>query len=162
MYKWTCALEFISSPGAERFPYARLLQASTYVSQEPYSSIDIQKARDALIKFLQRNGFFEAQVQPQIQPDKTKGLVNVDFRITLNRKAKFGDVVITGTPPDETEPLKDILHSLRARMRMAAVRSGKTYSLRTLQRAVGPVLGGNQQDPARASRSNSASQATCL
>ena len=128
-------------PGAERFPYARLLQASNYVSQEPYSSIDIQKARDALIKFLQRNGFFEAQVQPQIQADKTKGLVNVDFKVTLNRHAKFGDIDITGTTPDETEHLKDILHSLRARMRMAAVRSGKTYSLKTLQRAVDYLQG---------------------
>ena len=113
--------------GAERFPYARLLQASNYVSQEPYSSIDVQKARDALTKFFQRNGFFEAQVQPQIQTDKTNGLVNVDFRVTLNRHAKFGDILITGTTPDESEHVKDVLGSLRARMRMAAVRSGMAH-----------------------------------
>jgi len=128
-------------PGAERFPYARLLQASNYVSEEPYSAIDIQKARDALTTFFQRNGFFEVQVQPQLQTDKTNGLVNVDFKVTLNRHARFGDIVITGTTPDETEHLKGILQSLRARMRMAAVRPGKTYSLKTLQRAVDYLQG---------------------
>src|SRR6201997_1096996 len=53
----------------------------------------------------------------------------------LNRRAKFGDLLITGTSPEETDHLKGILHSLRARMRMSAVRSGKAYSLKTLQRA---------------------------
>src|SRR5207237_1968207 len=89
----------------------------------------------ALIKFFQRNGFFEAQVQPEIQTDQTNGLANVNFKVTLNRQAKFGDLVLNGTTPDETEHLKGILHSLRARLRMAAVRTGKAYSLRTLERA---------------------------
>src|SRR5207244_10786942 len=50
---------------------------------------------------------------------------------------KFGDLGITGTgtTPDETDHLKGIMHSLRARMRMSAVRPGKAYSLKTLQRA---------------------------
>jgi outer membrane protein assembly factor BamA len=121
-------------PGAERFPYTRLLQASNYVSQEPYSPVDIQKASETLVKFFQRNGFFEAQVQPDVKTDKAHGLANVNFKVTLNRHAKFGDLVITGTTPDETDQLKDILHSLRARIRMSAVRSGKSYSLKTLQR----------------------------
>ena len=122
-------------PGAERFPYARLLQVSNYVSQEPYSSVDIQKAHDALTTFFQRNGFFEAQVQPDIQTDKANGLANINFKVTLNRQAKFGDLALSGTTPDETEHLKSILHSLRARMRMAAVRAGKAYSIKTLERA---------------------------
>ncbi|HYR44939.1 MAG TPA: POTRA domain-containing protein, partial [Terriglobia bacterium] len=122
-------------PGAERFSYSRLLQVSNYVSQEPYSSVDIQKARDALVKFFQRNGFFEAQVQPEIQTDRANGLANINFKVTLNRQAKFGDLVLNGTTPDETEHLKSILQSIRARLRMAAVRTGKAYSLRTLERA---------------------------
>src|SRR5438552_3396228 len=95
--------------GAEQFPYARLLQVSSYVPQEPYSTVDIQKAQDALTKFLQRNGFFEALVQPNVQTDKPNGLANVNFKVTLHRHAKFGDIEITGTTPDETEHLKDIL-----------------------------------------------------
>src|SRR5207249_7986946 len=116
-------------PGAERFPYARLLQASSYAPEEPYSAVDIQKAQDALIKFLHRNGFFEAQVEPNVQTDKPNGLTNVNFKVTLNRQAKFGDIAITGTTPDETEHLKDLLRSLRARIKMSAIRAGKAYSL---------------------------------
>src|SRR5262245_44175177 len=44
-------------PGAERFPYSRLILAANYVPQEPFSSIDIQKARESLLVFLQRNGY---------------------------------------------------------------------------------------------------------
>ena len=122
-------------PGAQEFPYTRLLQASNYLSQEPYSPVDIRKATETLVKFLQRNGFFEAQVRPEVKTDSAHGLANVDFRVTLNRRAKFGDLAITGTTPDETAHLKDILHSLRARIRMSAVRPRKAYSLKTLQRA---------------------------
>src|SRR6185295_10165296 len=39
-------------PGAERFPYARLIQVANYVQQEPYSSIDVQKAKESLLTFL--------------------------------------------------------------------------------------------------------------
>jgi outer membrane protein assembly factor BamA len=122
-------------PGAGRFPYTRLLQASNYVSQEPYSPVDIQKAHDTLVRFFQRNGFFEAQVEPEVQTDKANGLANVNFKVALNRQAKFGELVISGTTPDETGHVKDILHSLSARIRMSAVRPGQTYSLKTLERA---------------------------
>jgi outer membrane protein insertion porin family len=133
-------------PGAERFPYARLLQVSNYASQEPYSPVDIRRAHDALVAFLQRNGFFEAQVQPEIQTDKANGLANVNFKVTLNRQAKYGDIVINGTTPDETEHIKGILHSLRARLKMSAIRPGKAYSLTTLQRASDYLLGRLQSE----------------
>src|SRR5215831_10745149 len=58
-------------PGAERFPYNRLILAANYIPQEPYSSIDIQKARESVLMFLQRNGYFQAEVQPEVQVDKT-------------------------------------------------------------------------------------------
>jgi outer membrane protein insertion porin family len=133
-------------PGADRFPYTRLLQASNYVSQEPYSPVDIRKATDTLVQFFQRNGFFEATVQPEIQTDKINGLANVKFKVTLNRQAKFGELVISSRQPDETGHVKDILHSLRARIRMAAVRPGKAYSLKTLERAVDFLQGRLQKE----------------
>src|SRR5262245_8865466 len=122
-------------PGAERFPYNRLILAANYVPQEPYSSVDIQKAQESLLTFLQRNGYFRAEVSPEIQVDKDKGLVNVNCRVTLNRLAKFGDIVIQGTTPDETDHLKDSLRSLRARLKSSAIREGKDYSLNTVQNA---------------------------
>jgi outer membrane protein insertion porin family len=122
-------------PGAERFPYNRLILASNYVPQEPYSSVDIQRAQESLVMFLQRNGYFQAEVNPEVQVDKTKGLANITFRVTLNRLAKFGDIIIQGTTPDETEHLKNSLSSLRARLKSSAIREGKDYSLSKLQNA---------------------------
>jgi outer membrane protein assembly factor BamA len=121
--------------GAERFPYNRLILATNYVPQEPYSSIDIQRAQESLRMFLGRNGYFEAEVDPEVQVDKTKGLANVNFRVTLNRLAKIGDILITGTTPDETEHLKDSLRSLRARLKSSAIRESTDYSLKTLENA---------------------------
>ena len=87
-------------------------QVANYVQQEPYSPIDIQNAKESLIKFLQRNGYFRAEVKPEVQVDKTNGLANVNFRVELNRPAKFGDVIIQGKMAEETEHLKGSLHSL--------------------------------------------------
>src|SRR5262245_23874064 len=81
-------------PGAEHFPYARLVQVANYVQQEPYSSIDIQQAQESLLMYLRRNGFFQAEVSPEVQVDRTNKLANVNFKVKLNRLAKFGDIVI--------------------------------------------------------------------
>jgi outer membrane protein assembly factor BamA len=85
--------------------------------------------------FLQRNGYFEAEVSPEVKVDRTKGLANVNFRVTLNRIAKFGEILIQGTTQEETEHLKSSLRSLRARLKSSAIREGKDYSLNTLQKA---------------------------
>jgi len=122
-------------PGAERFPYSRLVLAAGYVSQEPYSTIDIQKAQESLLTFLRRNGYFQAEVKPEVEIDRANSLANVDFRVTLNRLADFGDILIEGTTPDEAEHLKNSLRSLRARLKSAAIREGKDYSLSALQNA---------------------------
>jgi outer membrane protein insertion porin family len=121
--------------GAERFPYARLIIAASYVPQEPFSFIDIQKAQASLLTFFRRNGYFHAEVKPEVQVDQATGLANVNFHVTLNQLAKFGDILIQGPTPDEIEHLKSRLRSLRARFRSAAIREGRDYSLRTLQNA---------------------------
>jgi outer membrane protein assembly factor BamA len=122
-------------PGAERFSYARLVQAANYVQQEPFSPVDIQKARESVLTFLRRNGYFQSEVTPEVQIDKANNLANVNFRVKLNRLAKFGDILIQGTTPDETDRLKERLRSLRARLRSSAIREGKDYSLSILQNA---------------------------
>ena len=78
-------------PGADgRYPYSRLLQVSDYPPRGAYSPVDIENAQASLLKFFQQNGFFEATVKPEVITDKQRGLVNVIFHVTLNRRAKFG------------------------------------------------------------------------
>ena len=123
-------------PGAVgRFPYSRLLQVSDYPPRGAYSPVDIQNAQASLVRFFQQNGYFEAQVEPEIQTDAAHGLVSVNFRVSLNRHAKFGNVILKGAPPEEEQRLQRALKSWMARVRGSAIRTGKSYSLRRVQNA---------------------------
>jgi outer membrane protein assembly factor BamA len=124
-------------PGAEKFSYARLLAATNYIQQEPYSTIDIERAQQNLLMFLRRNGYFQAEVRPEVEVDKANGLANVNFRITLNRLADFGDIRISGADAEETAHLKRSLRSIGARLKLSAIREGKNYSLDTVEKATG-------------------------
>ena len=118
-----------------RFPYSRLLQVSDYPPRGAYSLVDLQNAQASLSKFFQQQGYFEAQVKPEIQTDAAHQLVNVAFRVSLNRHAKFGKVILKGAPPEEEQRLQRALKSWMARVRGAAIRAGKSYSLRRVQNA---------------------------
>jgi outer membrane protein assembly factor BamA len=123
-------------PGAVgRFPYSRLLQVSDYPPRGAYSPVDIQNAQASLVRFFQQNGYFESQVDPEIQTDVAHGLISVNFRVSLNRHAKFGNVILKGAPPEEEQRLQRALTSWMARVRGAAIRAGKSYSLRRIQNA---------------------------
>jgi outer membrane protein assembly factor BamA len=117
------------------FSYTRLLQVSNYASREPYSAVDVERAEAALLTFLQRNGYFEASVESEVKVDDAHGVANVMFDLNLKRLARFGEVNITGTTPDDAKQLRSTLHSLMASLRQSAIRSGKKYSLKKLQNA---------------------------
>jgi outer membrane protein insertion porin family len=122
-------------PGAEQFSYSRLVQVSNYPPQAPFNRGEIQRDSDNLLNFFRQQGFFQAQVDPEVTVDTAHGLANIFFHTTLNKKAKFGNAVITGTTPQEAESLADNVRGLRARMRGAAIRPGKTYRYGNVARA---------------------------
>src|SRR3954467_962244 len=124
-------------PGAlNRFPYSRLLQVADYPPEGPYSIADAERASKKLVTFYQRTGYFQARVRPEILPDAQHGIVNVSFHTDLGKKAKFGDVVIEGGTPQQTEKLQSQLKSFMARFRGAAIRRNKKYSQATLNNAI--------------------------
>ena len=59
----------------------------------------------------------------------------MNFRVNLNRHAKFGNVILKGAPPEEEQRLQRALKSWMARVRGSAIRTGKSYSLRRVQNA---------------------------
>ena len=128
-------------PGAvsSSFSYSRLLQISNYTVQEPYSVLNIEKARSALANHFQREGYFQSAVNTEIQTDPQYLIANVDFRTVLDEKAKFGDVTVAGVPQKDAEALERSLTTYWARLRGEAVRPGKTYSYRRLQNAMQQV-----------------------
>ncbi len=122
-------------PGAGKFPYSRLLQVAQYPPRGAYSPIDVANTRDNLTRFFQQHGYFQAGVQSQLHVDAEHGLVNVDYHVTLDRHAKFGNVILDGAPPTLKPKLQGDLQSICARLRGVAIRHGKSYSFRTVEKA---------------------------
>src|ERR1700722_18284395 len=129
---WFGIFEF---PGAERFSYSKLVQIANYPPQGPYNAGDVQKDTDALIRYFQQEGYFEVEVRPQVNLDTTHNVANVNFQVSLNRKAKFGTVVIAGTTPEQAAEMGKSLQGMTARVRGAAIRPGKNYRRATLTNA---------------------------
>jgi outer membrane protein insertion porin family len=129
---WFGMFEF---PGAERFPYSKLVQIANYPPQAPFNMEDVQRDSDALLRFFEQQGYFEAEVRPQVNLDTVHNVANVRFVVTLNRRAKFGTIVIANTTPDEAAKMSNSLHGVVARARGAAIRPGKNYRRATLTNA---------------------------
>ncbi len=122
-------------PGAERFPYSRLVQVANYTSQAPYNATEMERDRLSLIHFYQEAGYFEARATTELKIDAQHRIVNVLYHSDLGRKAKFGAIDITGLPSSATSDLQHRLTRLPARARGAAIRIGKTYNRSTLNKA---------------------------
>ena len=122
-------------PGAERFSYSRLVQVTNYPPGAPYNPHDVQQDRVSLTKFLEQEGYFKAEVHPQIEVDESHKIANVLFHVTLYRQAKFGTLTFTGANTEQSERLTKDLHGFLARVRGDAARPGKTYNHKTLTKA---------------------------
>jgi outer membrane protein insertion porin family len=129
---WFGIFEF---PGAERFPYSKLVQVANYPPQAPYNASDVQRDSDALVRFFQQEGYFEAEVRPQVNLDIAHNVANVRFMVSLNRKAKFGAVAIADTTPEQAATMAKSLQGIKARVKGAAIRPGKNYRHATLNNA---------------------------
>jgi outer membrane protein insertion porin family len=132
---------FDFSTASKVFSYTRLLQIAEYPRQEPYTAGRVEEARANLLDFFHQNGYFLATIEPKIQSDQQRGIVNVLFQIDLKQHARVGQVILTGATPEETARLERSLRSLRARLRGSYLKSGKRYSLKRLQDATAFLQG---------------------
>lgn len=121
---------------APEFAYVRLVQVSNYPPRGAFSPVEVDQARRRLETFFHRSGFFQAKVTPQVKADPSHLIVNVYFNTVLGPRAKFGNVTIEGTTPEETAKLKGKLHSIMSRLKSSSVIQGKSYSSKHLQNAV--------------------------
>jgi len=122
-------------PGAERFNYSRLIQATNYPTETPFNAATVEQDRKLLLTFFQRAGYFQAEVQTETTLDNQHAIANVLFHADLGRKAKFGQIEIEGVSNSQSESLRHHLTTLIARARGAAIRRGRTYNLSTLNKA---------------------------
>ena len=68
-----------------------------------------------------------ATVEPKMQTDEAHRVVNVEYDINLKRRAKFGDVILTGVSEQQTKRLNASLRSIKARIKGAYIKPGKPY-----------------------------------
>lgn len=115
-------------PGAlQSFSYAQLLGIVRYPPEEPYEQSRAEEGEASLKRFFGANGYFTATIQTETRIDDAKQLVNIIYRVDLNRKARYGAIEIVGLSPDLTSRLRNSLHSIRARLHGANIREGKPY-----------------------------------
>lgn len=123
-------------PGAlGNFAYARLLQVTNYPPRGVYTPVDVQNAQNDLQRYLRRTGYFLATVETRIETHAQYGISDVIFQVSLGPRAKFGRVIIQGDTPQESNFLRGKVRSILARLHGAAIRPGKTYKLKTVQKA---------------------------
>ena len=122
-------------PGAEQFSYSRLVQVANYPPEAPFNPDDIQQDQNSLLTFFRQQGFFQAEVHPEVKVDALHGIADVVFHVALKRQAKFGEIKIAGATSQEAAELTHSLHSLMARARGSAIRTGKNYRRKTITNA---------------------------
>jgi outer membrane protein insertion porin family len=110
------------------FSYTRLLQVVNLQDEDPYDKTRIPISEAALTRFLQNNGFFQAQVHSEPQIDDANQLVNVRFIVQSGKQARIGGIEFRGTTSAEQTWLLRRIRSLRARFTGALLKPGKLYT----------------------------------
>lgn len=121
--------------GAGWFSYSRLLQVTNYPPEAAYNSAEVQDAVENLLQYCRQEGFFKAQVKPEIQMDPSRKVANVIFHMDLGPHSKFGKVEIAGVTPQLAQKLANDLGGIWPRLKGAAIRPGRPYHYRTITRA---------------------------
>jgi outer membrane protein assembly factor BamA len=122
-------------PGAEQFPYSRLVQVANYPTQTPFDAEDVEKDRQALVTFFEQQGYFLAQVESQVDVDAAHQIANIVFQTKLGIRARFGPIDIADTTPEATAALTHGLQTWLARARGSAIRPGHPFHYSTVTKA---------------------------
>ena len=110
------------------FSYTRLLQTVNLADEDPFDEARIPIAKAALLRFLQHNGYFQAQVDVAPQIDDANQLVNITFSVTMGKQARIGSISVQGPANSEQTWLLGKARSLRARFTGGLLKPGKPYS----------------------------------
>lgn len=122
-------LGVVGFPGVEKqFAYTRLLQVANLSDEDPYDPMRIPLSVDELIKFLHRNGYFQAKVHAEPVIDDAHQLVSVNFVTEIGKQARITDVKIEGPGQPESVRLQHAVRSLRARLTGGLLKPGKPYT----------------------------------
>jgi outer membrane protein insertion porin family len=135
-------LGIIDFPGAGKlFSYTRLLQVVNLPDEDPYDKARVVLAEEALRKFLQRNGYFQAAIQTDSQIDDDHQLVNLSFSVKTGKLARVASVSFQGPDASEDARLLHSIRSLRARFSGGLLKPGKPYTPERIAAAAALIRG---------------------
>ena len=89
---------------------AQLTDASRLQLGEPFSDEDIDRAVEGMRGLLERNGFYRAQVTPQVVRDSVHQQVAITFRVNVGRRARLTLPQIEG---DTRIPAEEVARAAR-------------------------------------------------
>lgn len=116
-------------PGTgNRFPYTALVQATDIPEQSPYFDDLVTQGRQSLLEYFQKQGFFEAEVQPEVQRDEPHRVVNVIFHCTLRNAARIRNIRFNGLSEQEGNEMRAGLRSVWAKLKRVSLKPGQKYS----------------------------------
>ncbi|HXT23821.1 MAG TPA: POTRA domain-containing protein [Candidatus Eisenbacteria bacterium] len=129
-------------PGAtKRFSYSRLLQVVDIPDRTQFKQDLVSMAQDNLYQFFASEGYFQAQVQVQVQIDEGHMLATVAFAVDLGKRAKLGNLDIRGPQPSEVDRLRRATRSLRATATGASLKPGKPYTSKRIDSGIKRMKG---------------------
>jgi outer membrane protein assembly factor BamA len=123
-------------PVTKLFSYSRLLRVANLQEEDPYDPARILLAEQALSRFLQKEGYFLAQVHAEPKIDDENQLVNIDFRVQPGPHARIGSVEVRGPAGAEQAFLLRKTRSVRARFTGALLKPGKPYTAERIKAAI--------------------------
>ncbi len=127
----------VTFPGASSsIAYTQLLQAVNIPSNSPFVKEETQGQEQALRKFLAAEGFFAANVAANIQVDDAHKLVNISFACHLHQRAEISEIKIQGVSAEKTEDVRHTLNSFWAKVGLASLKPGTTYSRRRIEKSL--------------------------
>jgi outer membrane protein insertion porin family len=143
-------LLFILKPayylGSVQFPgavpplsYTRLLQVVMFSEGSPFLKRQMNDATGAIKTFLTRSGYFVATVNARTEIDKEHKLVNPIFEVTLNRRAKIGNIDFEGLSESEASEQKAELRSFWTHFKKGRLTNGTTFTQERIQAAIGRI-----------------------
>lgn len=137
-------LEF---PGTgHRFPYTALMQATDIPEQSPYFENLLTTGKQGLLAYFQQHGYFEAEVEPEVQLDDSHRIANVIFRCTMKSPARLRDITFTGLSEPQSAAMLARLHGLWARLKRVTLKPGQKYSQSRIEKSIGFIRDHLRQD----------------
>jgi outer membrane protein insertion porin family len=119
----------VQFPGTgHTFPYTALMQAVNIPEQSPFYPALETDGKKGLLEYLHKQGYFVADVQPEIQADEPHRIVNVYFHCTLKKQAKIRTITFNGLTPQQSARLLKSLRGVWARLKTVSLKVGQKYS----------------------------------